>query len=57
MQESKHIIADLLDNALDNLQLLQDSYNTEILETSILSESTLIKDWLSKAEDEAWQDL
>jgi hypothetical protein len=57
MKESKYIIENLLNSALDNLQLLQDSYNAEILETSILSESSLIKEWLSKAEDEAWQDL
>jgi len=29
----------------------------EIMETAILSESVLAKDWLSPEEDEAWKNL
>jgi hypothetical protein len=32
-------------------------YQQEKLEVTIMSESSLAKDWLSPEEDEAWQDL
>ena len=36
---------------------LQSRHLKEQMETTLLSESALRKDWLSAQEDEAWQDL
>ena len=38
-------------------QFLKTKYQQEQLEISILSESSLQKDWLQPEEDEAWQNL
>ncbi|NEP63875.1 MAG: DUF2281 domain-containing protein [Symploca sp. SIO2G7] len=47
----------LLAEVLDFLQFLKAKYRQEMLEVSLLSESSLQKDWLRPEEDEAWQDL
>jgi hypothetical protein len=47
----------LLVEVLDFIQFLKAKYLEEKIEISILSESSLEKDWLKPEEDEAWQDL
>jgi hypothetical protein len=47
----------LLVEVLDFIQFLKAKYLEEKIEISILSESSLEKDWLTPEEDEAWQDL
>ena len=46
-----------IDEILDYIIFLKDKLSKKNLETSILSESSLKKDWLRPEEDEAWQDL
>jgi len=57
IQELEKIPQHLLDEVLDFIQFLIAKYSTEELETHLLSESVLAKDWLSVEEDRAWQDL
>lgn len=47
----------LLEEVLDYVQFLKMKLSREKLETAILSESSLEKDWLRTEEEEAWQDL
>ncbi|NET60758.1 MAG: DUF2281 domain-containing protein [Symploca sp. SIO2E6] len=47
----------LLAEVLDFLKFLKARSRQEMLEVSLLSESSLQKDWLRPEEDEAWQDL
>lgn len=47
----------LLQQLLDFLLSLKSQYLQEKLEITMMSESSLAKDWLSQEEDEAWQDL
>ena len=47
----------LLAEVLDFLKFLKAKSRQDTLEVSLLSESSLQKDWLSPEEDEAWQDL
>ncbi|NER23726.1 MAG: DUF2281 domain-containing protein [Symploca sp. SIO1C2] len=47
----------LLAEVLDFLKFLKAKSRQEMLEVSLLSESSLQKDWLLPEEDEAWQDL
>lgn len=47
----------LLAEVWDFLKFLKAKSRQETLEVSLLSESSLQKDWLSPEEDEAWQDL
>ena len=47
----------LLEQLLDFLLSLKSQYLQEKLEITMMSESSLGKDWLSQEEDEAWQDL
>ena len=42
---------------LDFIYFLKEKYIKEQIETTILSESSLKKDWLSPVEDKAWEDL
>ncbi|OKH39664.1 DUF2281 domain-containing protein [[Phormidium ambiguum] IAM M-71] len=57
IQEIENIPDFLLDEVLDFLQFIKAKYQQEKLETTILSESSLQKDWLRPEEDAAWQDL
>jgi len=57
LQEIENIPDTLLQEVLDFIQFLQAKHQPEILETMLLSESSLQKDWLKAEEDEAWQDL
>jgi len=47
----------LIEEVLDFVQFLKMKLSREKLETPILSESSLKKDWLKTEEEEAWQDL
>ncbi|MBE9228782.1 DUF2281 domain-containing protein [Phormidium sp. LEGE 05292] len=57
IQEIENIPDFLLDEVLDFLQFIKAKYQQEKLETTLLSESSLQKDWLRPEEDAAWQDL
>ena len=46
-----------LEEILDFIHFLKGKASRDKLETAILSESVLAKDWLSAEEDEAWKDL
>jgi len=47
----------LLQEVLDFVRFLKSKSNQERLETALLSETALGKDWLRPEEDEAWRDL
>ena len=64
MSKKDTIIAELekvpekvLDEILDYINFLKDKLIKQKLETALMSESNLKKDWLQPEEDEAWQDL
>ncbi|MHA1526468.1 MAG: DUF2281 domain-containing protein [Promethearchaeota archaeon] len=64
MSKKDTIIAELekvpekvLDEILDYINFLKDKLIKQKLETALMSESSLKKDWLQPEEDEAWQDL
>lgn len=57
-QELEKLPEPLLQEILDFVQFLQAKYQKEkTLEITIMSESSLQKDWLRPEEDTAWQDL
>jgi hypothetical protein len=56
-QEIEQMPDVLLGDVLNFLQSLKAQYLQTSLETCLLSESALAKDWLTPEEDEAWQDL
>jgi hypothetical protein len=47
----------LIDELINYVQFLKAKLAHDKLETMILSESALKKDWLKAEEEEAWQDL
>jgi hypothetical protein len=47
----------LLDEIFDYVKYLKGKLIKETMETAILSESSLKKDWARPEEDEAWQNL
>ncbi len=57
LKEIDNIPEFMLEEVWDFLQFLKAKYRKEHLETSLLSESSLQKDWLKAEEDEAWQNL
>ena len=57
IQELDQAPEGLLAEVLDFLKFLKAKSRQEILEVSLLSESSLQKDWLRPEENEAWQDL
>lgn len=57
VQEIEQIPDELLVEVLNFLLFLKSRHQQEKLETSLLNESSLQKDWLRPEEDEAWQDL
>lgn len=46
-----------LEEILDFIYFLKGKASKEGMETAILSQSVLAKDWLSPEEDEAWKNL
>ncbi|TFG16898.1 MAG: DUF2281 domain-containing protein [Promethearchaeota archaeon] len=47
----------LVDEIFEYVKFLKEKLIAKNLETAIMSESSLKKDWFSPEEDEAWQDL
>ena len=47
----------LLAQVIDFVRFLKAQKAQELLETALISEMTLQKDWLRPEEDEAWRDL
>ena len=57
LQEIEQIPESLLPEVLEFVEYLKFKHRNEKIETAILSEFTLAKDWLTPEEDEAWQHL
>jgi len=57
IQEIEQVPEPMLEEVLDFLRFLKAKQIQERLETPILSESSLQKEWLTQVEDEAWRDL
>lgn len=57
LKEVENIPEFILEEVWNFLQFLKVKYNKDKLEASLLSESSLEKDWLKLEEDEAWQNL
>ncbi|WP_293330796.1 hypothetical protein [Microcoleus sp. CAWBG58] len=57
LKEVENIPESILEEVWNFLQFLKLKYNQDKLEASLLSESSLEKDWLKLEEDEAWQNL
>ncbi len=57
LKEVENIPEFILEEVWTFLQVLKFKYNKDKLEPSLLSESSLEKDWLKLEEDEAWQNL
>jgi hypothetical protein len=56
IEEIQHAPEPMVSEVLDFVLFLK-SKERERMETALLSESALDKDWLSPEEDEAWKDL
>jgi hypothetical protein len=56
-REIEQVPEPLLEEVLDFVRFLKTKRDPEKLEISLLSESSLKKDWLKPEEDEAWRDL
>ena len=57
LREAEDLPTPLLEEVLDFVRFLKMKAAQERMETAILSESALEKDWLRSEEDEAWRDL
>jgi len=57
LREAEDLPTPLLEEVLDFVRFLKMKAVQERMETAILSESALEKDWLRSEEDEAWRDL
>ncbi len=57
LQDIEKVPEPLLQEVLDFIQFLQNKRQQEKLEITLLSESSLQKDWLKSEEEAAWQDL
>ncbi len=57
LTEIEQIPESLFPEILKFVQYLKYKHQQEQLETTLLSESSLAKDWLTPEEDAAWQDL
>jgi len=57
IREINDLPGNLLQEVLDFVRFLKSKSNQEKLQSAILSETTLAKDWLRPEEDEAWRDL
>ncbi len=57
LREAADLPAPLLQEVLDFVRFLKMKAAQERLETLLLSQTVLEKDWLRPEEDEAWQDL
>ncbi|MDJ1170286.1 DUF2281 domain-containing protein [Roseofilum sp. BLCC_M154] len=57
LKEIEELPEAMLEEVWDFLRFLKQKRDRHTLETSLLSQSSLEKDWLSLEEDEAWQNL
>jgi len=57
IREVEKVPEALLDEILGFVRLLQDAPRREALETTVVSERVLGRDWLSSEEDAAWSTL
>ncbi len=57
LSEIEQVPEPFLDEVLDFIHFLKTKIVRERLDTAIASESSLRKDWMKPAEDEAWQNL
>jgi hypothetical protein len=57
LQKVEKLPEKYLERVLGFISLLERGRLNEGLETAVLSESSLKKDWLRPEEDEAWKDL
>lgn len=57
IREIEDISEDKLQEVIDFVRLLKLSRQEEELETTLLSEASLAKDWMKPEEDAAWSDL
>ena len=57
LNEIEQVPEPLLDEVLDFIHFLKTKIVRERLDTAIASETSLRKDWMKPAEDEAWQNL
>ncbi len=57
IRELEDLPAPLLEEVLDFARFLKHKAAQETMETALLSEAALGKDWLQPEEDKAWSDL
>ncbi len=57
LKEIENMPNEYLKEIFDFINFLETKIKEKNLETTLLSESSLKKDWLRQEEDEAWQDL
>ncbi len=57
LTEIEAIPESLIPEVLNYIQYIKYKYQNEKIETTLLSESALAKDWSTPEEDKAWQDL
>ncbi len=57
LREAAGLPDTMLEEVLDFVRFLKAKAAQEGLETAVLSEGTLARDWLRPEEDEAWQEL
>ena len=57
ISELNNLPEDLIEEILDYISFLKKKSLKEKTELSLMSESSLRKDWLKPEEDKAWQDL
>lgn len=57
LEEIERIRPEYYDVLLNFINSLTGKSDSSIMETALLSESALAKDWLRPEEDEAWADL
>ncbi len=57
LQELEELPEDSLPEVLDFIRFLKEKHAEAGLESALLSERVLGRDWLRPEEDEAWQDL
>jgi len=57
LNEIEKLPKSLLGELFDFIKFLESKIIQKKMETAVMSESTLKKDWLKPEEDEAWKDL
>ena len=56
-KEIDNLPEEFTEEIYDFVNFLKRKHTKESMETALLTESSLRKDWLSAKEDEVWQDL